>query len=115
MRPRKGKIAGARPGAKLEFTGSQRRSLLASWYSWLAGLEMSVWMSDRSVRVTFLTLLLLLPVLPGCQKTDPSPEPVSEAAEEVILTQTPGLPWFEDVTTVSGIDFRHFDSATPKD
>jgi hypothetical protein len=26
---------------------------------------------------------------------------------------TAGLPWFVDVTTASGIDFRHFDSATP--
>jgi enediyne biosynthesis protein E4 len=27
---------------------------------------------------------------------------------------TPGLPWFEDVTTAAGITFRHFDSATPE-
>src|SRR5262245_57947621 len=30
------------------------------------------------------------------------------------LLPTPGLPWFEDVTAASGIDFRHFDSATSK-
>jgi hypothetical protein len=34
-------------------------------------------------------------------------------AEEPPLKPTPGLPWFEDVTTASGIAFRHFDSATP--
>src|SRR5262245_58910663 len=27
---------------------------------------------------------------------------------------TPGLPWFVDVTASAGIDFRHFDSATPQ-
>ncbi|HEY8505195.1 MAG TPA: CRTAC1 family protein [Gemmataceae bacterium] len=27
---------------------------------------------------------------------------------------TPGHPWFEDVTAAAGIDFRHFDPATPK-
>src|SRR5262245_42344489 len=27
---------------------------------------------------------------------------------------TPGLPWFEDVTAAAGIDFRHFDPATPE-
>ena len=26
---------------------------------------------------------------------------------------TPGLPWFEDVTAASGIEFQHFDSTTP--
>jgi hypothetical protein len=31
----------------------------------------------------------------------------------VELKPTPGLPWFEDVTTAAGIDFRHFDPATP--
>src|SRR6516164_9001678 len=27
---------------------------------------------------------------------------------------TPGVPWFEDVTRASGIDFHHFDPATPR-
>jgi len=27
---------------------------------------------------------------------------------------TPGLPWFEDVTAAAGIDFTHFDCATPE-
>src|SRR4029079_17047910 len=35
------------------------------------------------------------------------------AADEPPPTQTPGLPWFEDVTAASGIDFRHYDSTTP--
>src|SRR5262249_46743189 len=30
------------------------------------------------------------------------------------LKATPGLPWFVDVTAASGIDFRHFDPATPR-
>jgi hypothetical protein len=29
------------------------------------------------------------------------------------LHPTPGLPWFEDVTAQSGIQFQHYDSATP--
>src|SRR5581483_6347348 len=28
------------------------------------------------------------------------------------LKPVPGLPWFEDVTAASGIDFHHYDSAT---
>jgi hypothetical protein len=39
----------------------------------------------------------------------PSGVPGSEAA-----VATPGLPWFEDVTRAAGIDFQHFDSATPE-
>ncbi len=29
------------------------------------------------------------------------------------LAPAPGIPWFEDVTAASGIDFQHFDSSTP--
>src|SRR6516225_4310690 len=38
---------------------------------------------------------------------------VEDAARPTTLAPTPGLPWFEDVTSASGIDFQHFDSATP--
>src|SRR5262245_23813823 len=41
----------------------------------------------------------------------PSDTPTPPVAE---LKPTPGLPWFEDVTGKSGIDFQHFDSATDK-
>jgi hypothetical protein len=45
----------------------------------------------------------------GCQ-----PRPATVAAPaEAELRPTPGKPWFEDVTAKAGIDFVHFDSATP--
>src|SRR5262249_29206854 len=50
----------------------------------------------------------------GCQRGNPTPGgSAGPAAEAVPVTQTPGLPWFEDVTAASGIDFRHYDSTTP--
>src|SRR5690349_12716878 len=30
------------------------------------------------------------------------------------LSPTPGVPWFEEVAAASGITFRHYDSATPR-
>src|SRR5262249_42673906 len=40
------------------------------------------------------------------------PDPQSMTSDSSQTQGTPGLPWFEDVTASSGIDFRHFDSAT---
>jgi hypothetical protein len=40
----------------------------------------------------------------------PTPAIPSETPD---LKPTPGLPWFVDVTTSAGIDFRHFDATTP--
>src|SRR5918995_1260431 len=40
--------------------------------------------------------------------------PRGEAGREEELGPTPGLPWFEDVTAAAGIDFVHFDTATPE-
>src|SRR5215475_6948788 len=37
----------------------------------------------------------------------PAPSPAA------VLEPTPGVPWFIDVTAAAGIDFQHFDSATP--
>ena len=39
--------------------------------------------------------------------------PSPPAVDEVGVAPTPGVPWFEDVTAASGIDFWHFDSSTP--
>src|SRR5439155_6930937 len=50
----------------------------------------------------------LAAALAGCAGSKPVvPEPVT------VLAPTPGVPWFADVTTAAGIDFSHFDSATP--
>jgi hypothetical protein len=46
--------------------------------------------------------------------TLPSTWPEKEDADDIIPTEaTPGIPWFEDVTAAAGIDFRHYNSATP--
>ena len=37
--------------------------------------------------------------------------PIDKATVEQL--PTPGLPWFQEVTRKAGIDFQHFDSATP--
>jgi hypothetical protein len=42
-----------------------------------------------------------------------APPPATPQPAGASLKPTAGLPWFVDVTTASGIDFRHFDSATP--
>src|SRR5262245_33385793 len=42
---------------------------------------------------------------PPPSEPDPPPPP---------LTPTPGLPWFVDIAGAAGIDFGHFDSATPE-
>jgi hypothetical protein len=54
-----------------------------------------------------LSLFLLALVLLGCSRVPPPPGPGEEP-----LRPTPGLPWFEDVTAKSGIDFRHHNPAT---
>src|SRR5207248_1741395 len=51
-----------------------------------------------------LVSALLLSCRPTAPPTDPTP-----------ASPSPGLPWFEDVTAASGIDFRHYDSSTPLD
>jgi hypothetical protein len=40
-------------------------------------------------------------------------EPSAHTAPAAPAKPTPGLPWFEEVAKASGIDFLHFDSATP--
>src|SRR6516162_249225 len=56
--------------------------------------------------------LLLL----SCQKRgSPPPSAPPPPDAEPASTPTPGLPWFEDVTGASGIDFRHYDSTTAMD
>src|SRR5919197_6747954 len=52
-----------------------------------------------------------LPVV-GCHRAAPSPQDPA-ATDDAPVARTPGLPWFEDVTAASGIDFQHFDSTTP--
>jgi hypothetical protein len=40
-------------------------------------------------------------------------DPTTPVEESLALTPTPGIPWFEDVTTRAGISFHHHDSASP--
>lgn len=63
-------------------------------------------------------ILILVVMLAGfglasCQRSSPpSPEAQAEAARP---TPAPvaGSPWYDDVTTAAGINFQHYDSATP--
>jgi hypothetical protein len=57
-------------------------------------------------------LLLGLVTAVSCQRGS-TPGDEQPAKDEAPTEPTPGLPWFEDVTTASGIAFHHFDSATP--
>src|SRR6266849_10208524 len=52
---------------------------------------------------------LLNPKSSGTTLTGDQPAPVPDPPKP-----TPGVPWFEDVTQGSGIDFQHFDPATPQ-
>jgi hypothetical protein len=47
-------------------------------------------------------------------RSSPAPTPPVASAGGLTPTPTPGLPWFEDVTAASGVDFVHFNSATPQ-
>lgn len=49
----------------------------------------------------------------GCSPKAP-PTPTEPAPAEAPVRQVEGKPWFVDVTGPAGIDFVHFDSATPK-
>lgn len=42
----------------------------------------------------------------------PSSHP--DAAPPLPATQAPGVPWFVDIAAASGVEFRHFNSATPR-
>src|SRR5262249_9445114 len=46
-----------------------------------------------------------------CQHAAPQSAPSSSVS--AAPGQSHGLPWFEDVTAASGINFSHFDSSTP--
>ncbi len=46
-------------------------------------------------------------------RTSVLPTTVPLASPTDAPARTPGLPWFKDVTVASGIDFQHFNSATP--
>jgi hypothetical protein len=49
----------------------------------------------------------------SCQPARPPSS--AGAGEEPTFSATPGLRWFENVTTASGLDFRHYDSSTSND
>jgi hypothetical protein len=70
-------------------------------------------MRRSGIRVAVLALPFGAVLVLACQPARP---PAREAASaETALRTTPGLPWFEDVTTASGVDFHHYDSTTPTD
>src|SRR5262249_14388365 len=58
--------------------------------------------------------LLLLVVPLGACKPRISPTTSGPAVVEGPVNPVPGKPWFVDVTQKAGIDFVHFDSATPQ-
>jgi hypothetical protein len=62
--------------------------------------------------VTWLAWALTAAGLAGCQRSAPPALAINDEPQ-VALKPAPGLPWFEDVTRASGINFRHFDSSTP--
>ncbi len=63
-----------------------------------------------------VAVLLASILLPSCQQPNPPVSAARESADkESALTPSPGLPWFEDQTAASRIDFRHYDSTTPTD
>src|SRR4051794_9323453 len=49
----------------------------------------------------------------ACRGRVPSSPLAEPVTNELSSSPTPGLPWFEDVTATSGIDFRHYDSSSP--
>jgi enediyne biosynthesis protein E4 len=57
-------------------------------------------------------LLLILP-LGACKPKTPATA-TGPAVVEAPVNPVPGKPWFVDVTQKAGIDFVHYDSATPK-
>jgi hypothetical protein len=57
----------------------------------------------------FVAAAALVGLAAGCPGSRPTPPGAEEASGP-----TPGMPWFEDVTAKARIDFRHFDSATPR-
>src|SRR4051794_35540274 len=68
--------------------------------------------SLRLLRVLVAAVLLgVVTFLVWPVENPPSSGPDSPARP---LTPTPGLPWFVDVAGPAGIDFVHFDSATPE-
>ncbi len=63
-------------------------------------------------RLAFWRAAAVLPALvlaAGCGRPAAPPPAVIDAPAE----RTPGKPWFTDVTAAAGIDFVHYDSATP--
>lgn len=69
-------------------------------------------MSQRTVPILGVLLLgagvgLALWVS-GCSSRQPEPPPA-----EQVPVESPGLPWYIDVTSTAGISFTHFDSASP--
>ncbi len=75
--------------------GVSRRSWLGILLLVIGGITIGIW--------SFCSGLLVS--LSPCLLVSPSPS--------LPLAPTPGLPWFVDVAVASGVDFRHFDSATP--
>src|SRR5262245_46077247 len=59
------------------------------------------------------TLLFLVLPLGACKPKSP-PTTSTPAVLEGPVNPVPGKPWFVDVTQKAGIDFVHYDSATPK-
>src|SRR5216683_7357578 len=76
-----------------------------------------------SAAVALFALLLLLSCQRSTLPTPGKPESVGPASRAGpvrlgspdLPAPSPGMPWFEDVTAASGIDFHHFDSTTPLD
>jgi hypothetical protein len=68
----------------------------------------------RSLRLTFGALAALAAgaVVLSCRNSTPPTVPGASGGEPT-LAPSPGLPWFEDVAVASGIDFHHYDAATP--
>src|SRR5205823_3964786 len=64
-----------------------------------------LWPAVGLVVVIFLTT--------ACQNGNPPGHGLSGPEDEV-LQPTLGLPWFVDVAHQAGVDFQHFDPATPK-
>src|SRR5262249_53419755 len=68
-------------------------------------------MLDSQLRLGVIATLGAGLSLYFCQRTASQPAPASSVS--AAQAQSRGLPWFEDVTAASGINFAHFDSSTP--